>query len=142
MDSEIKHHVKSVQIRSFFLSVFSLFGLNTEIYCVNLQIQFEYRKIWTIKTPYLDTFHTVKSDLRVRVKWGRNQLVNFNAKNRSSVEYSFKVKKLISKVKPWSSETQYPHKVLFHFFVKLPIWQFPQEFEKLRTSNKSRTLFS
>ena len=42
----IRHCVKSVQIRSFFWSVFS---------CV----QTEYRKIRTRKTPYLDTFHAV-----------------------------------------------------------------------------------
>ena len=35
---------------------FSVFGLNTEIYGVNLRIQFEYRKIRTRKTPYLDNF--------------------------------------------------------------------------------------
>ena len=38
---------------------FPIFGLNTEIYSVNLRIQFEYRKIWTRKTPYFDTFHAV-----------------------------------------------------------------------------------
>ena len=40
------HWVKSVQIRSFFWSVFSC-------------IQSEYRKIRTRKNPYLNTFHTV-----------------------------------------------------------------------------------
>ena len=40
------HCVKSVQIRSFFWSVFPY-------------IQCEYRKIRTRKTPYLDTFHAV-----------------------------------------------------------------------------------
>ena len=29
-------------------------------YGVNLRIQSEYRKIWTRKTPYFDTFHAVK----------------------------------------------------------------------------------
>ena len=38
---------------------FSLFGLNTEIYSVNLRIQSEYGKIRPEKTSYLDTFHTV-----------------------------------------------------------------------------------
>ena len=38
---------------------FSVFGLNTEIYGVNLRIQFEYRKYGPETTPYLDTFHTV-----------------------------------------------------------------------------------
>ena len=51
--------MKSVQIRSFFWSVFSLFELNTEFYSVNLCIQSEYRKIRTRKTPYLDPFHKV-----------------------------------------------------------------------------------
>ena len=44
--SSLNHCVKSVLIRCFFLSVFSC-------------IQSKYRKIRTIKTPYLETFHTV-----------------------------------------------------------------------------------
>ena len=47
--------MKNVQIRSFFWSVFSY--IRTE--SVNLRIQSDHRKIWTIKTPYLDTFHVV-----------------------------------------------------------------------------------
>ena len=39
--------IRSVQIRSYFWSVFSCFGLNTEIYFVDLHIQSEYRKIRT-----------------------------------------------------------------------------------------------
>ena len=39
--NECHHCVKSVQIRSYFWSAFSLFGLNTEIYEVNLRIQSE-----------------------------------------------------------------------------------------------------
>ena len=42
---QTKHCLKSVQKRSFFWSVFSLFGLNTEIYEVNLFIPSEYGKI-------------------------------------------------------------------------------------------------
>ena len=44
---------------------FPVFGLNTEIYGVNIRIKYEYRKIRTRKnqryekTPYLDTFHAV-----------------------------------------------------------------------------------
>ena len=38
---------------------FPVFGLNTEIYTVNLRIQSKYRKYGPEKTPYLDTFHTV-----------------------------------------------------------------------------------
>ena len=41
---------------------FPALGLNTERYfVVSLRIQSECRKIRTRKTPYLDTFHTVKS---------------------------------------------------------------------------------
>ena len=36
-------------------------GLETGIYRVILRIQFEYGKIWTRKSPYLDTFHTVSN---------------------------------------------------------------------------------
>ena len=42
-----EHFAKSVQIRSFFWSVFSVFGLNTDIYAVNLRIQSECGKIRT-----------------------------------------------------------------------------------------------
>ena len=38
---------------------FPAFGLNTEIYSVNLRIQPNTRKYGPEKTPYLDTFHTV-----------------------------------------------------------------------------------
>ena len=38
---------------------FPAFGLNPEIYGVNLRIQSKYRKIWTRKTPYLKTFNAV-----------------------------------------------------------------------------------
>ena len=66
---------KSVQIRSYFWSVFSCIRTEygdlrckspyssriQEIYGVNLRIQPEYRKIWTRNiTPYLDTLHAVK----------------------------------------------------------------------------------
>ena len=53
------HCVKIVPIRSFFWFVFSVFILNTEIYRVNLRIQYKSGKIRTYGTPYLDTFHTV-----------------------------------------------------------------------------------
>ena len=43
------HCVKSVQIRSFSGLYFSVFGLNREIYSVNLRIQSEYRKTWIRK---------------------------------------------------------------------------------------------
>ena len=38
---------------------FPVFGLNTEIYSLNLRIQSEYKKIGPEITPYLDTFHAV-----------------------------------------------------------------------------------
>ena len=40
-------------------SYFPIFGLNTEIYFVNLRIQSEYRKIQTRENPYLNTFLAV-----------------------------------------------------------------------------------
>ena len=53
------HCVKIVQERSFCGPYFPAFGLNTEIYGVNIRIQSKYWKIRTRKTPYLDTFYTV-----------------------------------------------------------------------------------
>ena len=52
---------KVCKYRVFSGPYFPIFGLNTEIYSVNLRIQSEYRKIRTgpEKTLYLDTFHTV-----------------------------------------------------------------------------------
>ena len=47
--SEIRHYVESVQIWSFFWSVFSLIGLNTERYSVSLRIQSECGEIRTRK---------------------------------------------------------------------------------------------
>ena len=38
---------------------FSVFGLNTDIYEVNLRIHSEYKKIRARQTPHLDTFHAV-----------------------------------------------------------------------------------
>ena len=52
---DIIHYLKSVQIRSFFWSVFS--HIRTEY--VNLRILSEYGKKRTRKTPYLHTFHAV-----------------------------------------------------------------------------------
>ena len=53
------HCVKSVRIRSFSGPYFPAFGLNTEIYGVNLPIQSECGKIRTRKTPNTDTFYVV-----------------------------------------------------------------------------------
>ena len=52
--------VKSVQIRSYFWSVFSCFGLNTEIYGVNLRIQSDYRKTRTRNNSIFE--HLSRSD--------------------------------------------------------------------------------
>ena len=43
--------MKSVRIWNFSGPYFPAFGLNTEIYTVNLRIQSEYRKIQTRKAP-------------------------------------------------------------------------------------------
>ena len=51
------HNAKSVQIRSFSGPYFPVFGLNTEIYPVNLRIQSKFGKIRTRKTPNLNIFH-------------------------------------------------------------------------------------
>ena len=47
---------KSTRIRSFPGPYFPAFGLNTEIYRINLYIQSEYGKIRTKKNPNMDTF--------------------------------------------------------------------------------------
>ena len=54
------HCVKSVQIRSFFWSVFSRICTGSERYSISLRIQSECGKIRSRKIPYLDTFHAVK----------------------------------------------------------------------------------
>ena len=55
----ICHCVKTVHIWSFSGLHFPEFGLNTEVYFVNLRIQSECGKIRTIKTLNMDTFHAV-----------------------------------------------------------------------------------
>ena len=55
-------YVESAQIRSFFRFVFSLFGLNTEIYSVNLRIKSEYRKIRTRKNSVIGHFSSSGKD--------------------------------------------------------------------------------
>ena len=42
---------------------FSVFRLNMEVYGVTVHIQSECRKIWTRKTPSLDIFHAVDSEI-------------------------------------------------------------------------------
>ena len=56
---DIKTAQENVRIRSFSGPYFPAFGLNTEIYRVNLYIQSECGKIRTRKTPNIDTFYEV-----------------------------------------------------------------------------------
>ena len=56
--------MKSAQIRTFFWSVFSLFGLNTEIYSVNLRIKSEYGKIRTRKNSGFGRFSRSERSVR------------------------------------------------------------------------------
>ena len=51
--------VKRVRIRSFSGQYFPTFGLNTEIYSINLCIQSKWEKIRTRKVPNTATFHAV-----------------------------------------------------------------------------------
>ena len=53
------HCVKVSKYRVYSGPYFSVFGLNTEIYVVNLRIQSNTGKYGPEKTPYLDTFHAV-----------------------------------------------------------------------------------
>ena len=53
------HWVKSVQIRSFYGLYFPVFGLNMEIYSVNLLFSLNTGKYGSEKTPYLGTIHAV-----------------------------------------------------------------------------------
>ena len=64
------HCVKNVRIRSFSWTHFPTFGLNTDIYEVNLRVYSECRKIRTRKTPNTDTFYEVNMNA---------QLVQINA---------------------------------------------------------------
>ena len=57
------HCVKSCHIWNVSGPGFSSFGLNTEIYRVNLCSQSKYGKMRTRKTPNMDTFHAVWSHL-------------------------------------------------------------------------------
>ena len=53
------HCIKCVHIWSFSGLYFLVFGLNTEIYKVNIRIQSKYKKIRTRKTPNAGTFDTL-----------------------------------------------------------------------------------
>ena len=54
-----KHYIKSVRIRSVSGRHFLAFGLNTEVYSVNLRIQSEYGKMQTRKAPKTESYHAV-----------------------------------------------------------------------------------
>ena len=62
-----QHWVKNVQMQSFSGPCFPAFGLNTDIYSVNLRIQSKYGKIRTRKILYLDNFYAVP--LSVTCQW-------------------------------------------------------------------------
>ena len=70
-DSELpdeSHCLKCVKIWSFSGPCFLKFGLNAEIYKLNLRIQSKYGKIQTRKFPYLETFsavHQMNKDIRI-----------------------------------------------------------------------------
>ena len=55
--------IKIVFIRRFFGPYFRAFGLNTEIYSVNLHIYSKCWKMWARKTPNPDVFHVVDTSL-------------------------------------------------------------------------------
>ena len=56
----LRLYMKSVQMRSFFWSVFPAFGLNTERYSYLSVFSLNVGKHRPQKTLHLDTFHTVK----------------------------------------------------------------------------------
>ena len=58
---------------------FPVFGLNTEIYSINLRIQSEYREIRTGKTPYLYTFRDAGNE---------GFSANLLSKSRNSLNYT------------------------------------------------------
>ena len=62
------HCVKSVPIRRSSGPYFPAFGLNTEIYGVNIRIQFEYRKIRTRKTSVFGHFSRIDACLKFFVQ--------------------------------------------------------------------------
>ena len=66
-DQICMHCVKSCHIWNVSGPGFSSFGLNTEIYRVNLCSQSKYGKMRTRKTPNTDTFHAVWSYLLKRL---------------------------------------------------------------------------
>ena len=59
----LNHHVnhcgKTVRLRSFAGLFFPPLGLNTDIYSLNLHIQFKCGTIWTTKAPNTDNCYTV-----------------------------------------------------------------------------------
>ena len=68
-----QHCLKSVQIRSFSDPYFPVFGLNTDIYGVNLgNFSPNLGKYGLEKTPYLDTFHAVQYTNTIAFEFNRN----------------------------------------------------------------------
>ena len=53
------HYLKSVCILSFSGLYFPTFGLNTDIYSVNLHVQSKCGEIWTGKSPNIAMFYSV-----------------------------------------------------------------------------------
>ena len=66
-------NIQSVQIRSFFWSVFPEFGLNAERYGV---FSPNVGKYGPEKTPYLDTFQAVLIDIFIENAYNRDTLTN------------------------------------------------------------------
>ena len=68
--------MKSVRIWRFSGPYFPAFGLNMEIYSVNLRIQSKFRKVRTRKTPNMDTFYSISS-----IKYKKTTIIRMNAIN-------------------------------------------------------------
>ena len=59
-DKNHKNFIRSVHICSFSGACFPAVGLNTEIYREILCIHFKCGKVWTRKSPNMNSFHVVK----------------------------------------------------------------------------------
>ena len=68
VSSKFSLNEKCPNMEFFLVRIFLFFGLNTEIFSVNLHIQSKYKKIRTRKTPCLDSFHTLQTELNKRKK--------------------------------------------------------------------------
>ena len=63
MRMNIPHCVKSVHILNFSSLCFPGFGLNTEIYSVNIRIQYKCYKVWTRKMLNTDTIYSMTNQI-------------------------------------------------------------------------------